>query len=184
METQFWKYPDEWFPAVSGSVGTSINPPPFSLLEFFPNEIKYVGNYYPERNLFQLFVALTAGPRFALVLLWSLLIHSSTPRYARIVLWIGLLRTLFFGMFAYFTSTDSFVIHELFGISYLLLTIPWTLMIIFLAPRNRRAKRWRWKFACGIYAMWIPMVTFFILHKKGIKGSTIPTDSSPVVLLT
>jgi Frag1/DRAM/Sfk1 family len=165
VETQFYKYPQEWFPAVSGSVGISFP------LASNSEPIQFVGNHYPERNLFQIFIALTAGPRFALILLWSLLIRPHAPLFSKVVLYIGLLRTLFFGIWAYFTSTDSIVIHELFGIAYLLLTIPWTLLIIKLAPSNRKARRFRWWFASGIYAMWLPMVTFFILHKKGIQGS-------------
>ncbi|ORZ04605.1 hypothetical protein BCR41DRAFT_379067 [Lobosporangium transversale] len=50
-------YPDEWFPSVSATTG----------------------DWYPERNICQIFIALTSGPRLLLCYLWYLLTVRNVP---------------------------------------------------------------------------------------------------------
>lgn len=52
------QYPDEWFPSVSA---TYVHLVPAS---FTPSHPCRIGDWYPERNIFQLFIALTAGTCF------------------------------------------------------------------------------------------------------------------------
>lgn len=47
VKNEFYGYPDEWFPSVSATTG----------------------DWYPERAVFQIFIALCSGPRFMLVFL-------------------------------------------------------------------------------------------------------------------
>jgi len=68
------------------------------------------------------------------------------------------------------TSTEDILVHEISGLSYLVCSLPWTLGIISIAPDNPRAQRYRKIIASGIYVMWIPMILFFILHKRNVAG--------------
>lgn len=100
------QYPDEWWPSVSATIG----------------------DWYPERNIFQIGIALMAGPRFALVLLSALLVSLSTPNRspkASILLFVGILRTLACGGWVYVTSTDDHLVHDIAMFVYLALTPPW-----------------------------------------------------------
>ena len=128
------------------------------------------GNFCPERSVFHIFIALCSGPRFALVLIWYLLSCERGSRISKLLLMIGLLQTLLFGAWAYVTSTEDIVIHEISGIGYLFCSLPWTLGIISIAPRNPWAQRYRKVIAGLLYSMWIPMILFFILHKRDVAG--------------
>ncbi|PWN51345.1 hypothetical protein IE53DRAFT_342529 [Violaceomyces palustris] len=100
------RYPDEWWPSVSATIG----------------------DWYPERNLFQIGIALMSGPRIALVLLSTLLVSLSTPTgsaKASILCFVGILRTLACGGWVFITSTDDHDVHDIAMALYLLLTPPW-----------------------------------------------------------
>ncbi|KAG6839895.1 hypothetical protein C0991_010677 [Blastosporella zonata] len=78
-------YPEEWFPSVSATIG----------------------DWYPERNLFQILIALTAGPRFALVCFQYYLHYTRRPAISTLVFVFGIIRTLSCGGIA--VSTAFFV---------------------------------------------------------------------------
>jgi predicted secreted protein len=129
------------------------------------------GDYYPERNVFHILIALCSGPRLALVVLWYLLsCERESPRISKLLITIGLLQTFLFGVWAYVTSTEDILVHEISGLSYLVCSLPWTLGIISIAPDNPRAQRCREIIAGTIYAMWIPMISFYVLHKSNVAG--------------
>ncbi|KAN0065714.1 Protein cwh43 [Thecaphora frezii] len=99
-------YPQEWWPSVSATIG----------------------DWYPERNIFQVGIALMAGPRFLLVLLSALLVSLATPagsKKATILLVVGTARTFACGGWVYVTSTDDHDFHDIAMAAYLLLTPPW-----------------------------------------------------------
>ncbi|EST05218.2 Frag1/DRAM/Sfk1 [Kalmanozyma brasiliensis GHG001] len=100
------QYPQEWWPSVSATIG----------------------DWYPERNIFQVGIALMAGPRFLLVFLSALLVSLSTPARspkASILLVVGVCRTLACGGWVYVTSTDDHFVHDIAMFAYLALTPPW-----------------------------------------------------------
>ncbi|CBQ73327.1 related to CWH43-putative sensor/transporter protein [Sporisorium reilianum SRZ2] len=100
------QYPEEWWPSVSATIG----------------------DWYPERNIFQVGIALMAGPRFLLVFLSALLVSLSTPgrsAKASILLVVGVFRTLACGGWVYVTSTDDHFFHDIAMFAYLALTPPW-----------------------------------------------------------
>lgn len=100
------QYPDEWWPSVSATIG----------------------DWYPERNIFQVGIALMAGPRFVLVFLSALLVSLSTPARSlkpAILLFVGVLRTFACGGWVYVTSTDDHFFHDIAMFLYLALTPPW-----------------------------------------------------------
>lgn len=135
-------YPDEWFPSVSATIG----------------------DRYPERSVFQLLIALTSGPRFLMIFL-CFLIHSSS-RWGYVALISGLVRTFTCGGWVYITSTDDHDWHDIFMISYILLTIPWELSMIILTKGWTKKAR---SHTCGLFFISLgPLVYFFIEHKVNV----------------
>ncbi|KAK8038241.1 hypothetical protein PG994_015008 [Apiospora phragmitis] len=143
VENEFYGYPQEWFPSVSATIG----------------------DRYPERSFFQLFIAITSGPRFALVGLWYLLTARPGKVLPKFVAGVGLFRTLTCGGWTYVTSTDDHDWHDIFMISYLVATLPWTLGCIALSPANPKAIKYRKHIAGAFFGTLIPLVYFFIQHK-------------------
>ncbi|KAK3207406.1 hypothetical protein GRF29_103g935319 [Pseudopithomyces chartarum] len=143
VQNEFYGYPQEWFPSVSSTIG----------------------DRYPERSVFQLFIALTSGPRFALVGLWYVLTRRPNSTLPKFVFGVGIFRTLTCGGWTYITSTDDHDWHDIFMISYLLSTIPWTFGVIALSPSNPTAIQYRKYFSGTFYATILPLIYFFIQHK-------------------
>ncbi|KAF2220042.1 integral plasma membrane protein [Elsinoe ampelina] len=143
VQNEHYGYPVEWFPSVSATIG----------------------DRYPERAVFQLFIALTSGPRFILVGLWYILTKRSGTSLPKFVAGVGIFRSLTCGGWTYVTSTDDHDWHDIFMISYLVATIPWTVGCLALSPNNPRAIYWRKVFAGSFFATIIPLVYFFIQHK-------------------
>ena len=126
-----------------------------------------IGDWYPERNLFQILIALTsgpclssprdrllicsAGPRFALVLFQYYLHHSSTSSLPTVVFLAGIVRTLSCGGWVYITSSDDHDVHDFMMILYIVCNIPWMLLGIVTTPISRRSvrkKRFRFCLSC------------------------------------
>ncbi|KAI1385996.1 Frag1/DRAM/Sfk1 family-domain-containing protein [Hypoxylon trugodes] len=143
VQNEFYGYPQEWFPSVSATIG----------------------DRYPERSFFMLFIAITSGPRFALVGLWYLLTARPGKALPKFVAGVGLFRTLTCGGWTYVTSTDDHDWHDIFMISYLVATIPWTAGCIALSPPNPKALKYRKYFATAFFGMIPFLIYFFIQHK-------------------
>ena len=143
VQNEFYGYPDEWFPSVSATIG----------------------DRYPERSVFMVFIAITSGPRFALVGLWYLLTRKPGHTLPKAIALSGLVRTLTCGGWTYVTSTDDHDWHDIFMISYLVFTIPWTTGCLALSPPNPKAIRYRKYLASAFFGTLIPLIYFFIQHK-------------------
>ncbi|KAH7884594.1 Frag1/DRAM/Sfk1 family-domain-containing protein [Phlebopus sp. FC_14] len=137
-------YPEEWFPSVSATIG----------------------DWYPERNVFQILIAMTSGPRFSLVFLQYFLnrtLRSSLP------VWIflaGIIRTLACGGWVYITSNDDHDLHDVLMITYIISNVPWMLGGVVCTPvGHTKARRRRQLIATAFFASIVPMVYFFIQHK-------------------
>lgn len=144
VQNEHYGYPDEWFPSVSATIG----------------------DQYPERSVFQFFIAITSGPRFALVFLWYILTARSRSPMPKLVAGIGIFRTLTCGGWTYITSTDDHDWHDIFMISYLIATVPWTLGCLTLSPNNHpRALKYRKTLATLFFGTLVPLVYYFIQHK-------------------
>ncbi|KAI9886639.1 MAG: hypothetical protein M1823_001553 [Watsoniomyces obsoletus] len=143
VQNEHYGYPQEWFPSVSATIG----------------------DRYPERSVFQVFIAITSGPRFALVFLWYLLTARPTSMLPKFIAGVGLFRTLTCGGWTYVTSTDDHGWHDIFMISYLVATVPWTLGCLALSPPNPQAIKYRKIMAGLFFGTLVPLVYFFIQHK-------------------
>ncbi|KAK3385979.1 Frag1/DRAM/Sfk1 family-domain-containing protein [Podospora didyma] len=143
VQNQWYGYPDEWFPSVSATIG----------------------DRYPERSIFMLLIAITSGPRFALVGLWYLL--TARPGFAlpKAIAICGVIRSLTCGGWTYITSTDDHDWHDILMILYLVFTIPWTAGCLALSPPNAKAIKYRKYMAGAFFGTLVPMVYYFIQHK-------------------
>lgn len=105
------------------------------------------------------------GPRFALVGLWYLLTARPNATLPKFVAFMGVFRSLTCGGWTYVTSTDDHDWHDIFMISYLVATLPWTLGCLALSPNNHRAVKYR-KYLAGLFfGTLIPLIYYFIQHK-------------------
>lgn len=142
-------YPQEWFPSVSAT-SVSSHSTGFALAHKYSS----IGDWYPERNIFQILIALTSGfpfcrafiltcshytlgPRFGIVFLQYFLHHSSTSSLPTLIFLFGILRTLSCGGWVYITSSDDHDIHDVMMILYMVCNIPWMLGGIATTPTAR-----------------------------------------------
>jgi len=88
--------------------------------------------------------------------------NSTLPK---LVAGVGLFRSLTCGGWTYVTSTDDHDWHDIFMISYLVATIPWTYGCLALSPRNPVAIKYRKYFSGAFFATIVPLIYFFIQHK-------------------
>ena len=108
----------------------------------------------------------TVGPRFALVFLWYTLTARPNAVLPKVVAGIGIFRTLTCGGWTYVTSTDDHGWHDIFMISYLVATLPWTLGCIALSSKaNQKALNYRKILAGSFFGTLVPLIYFFIQHK-------------------
>lgn len=132
-----YQYPDEWFPSVSATIG----------------------DRYPERSIFQILIALTALPRFLLLLGQYYLYRSNWA------LLVGVLRTVSCGGWVYITSTDDHDVHDFFMISYIVLTLPYDFLVA------RKSKNGKYKYASmGLFfGTLVPLIYWYIQHQIKIR---------------
>ncbi|RKP09568.1 Frag1/DRAM/Sfk1 family-domain-containing protein, partial [Thamnocephalis sphaerospora] len=158
VRNQYYGYPDEWFPSVSATTG----------------------DRYPARSIFQILIALTSGPRFAILALWYLHAVSKTrtpSMLAKVVLVVGLIRTVSCGVFVYITSTDDHDIHDIGMLVYIACTFPYMLGTIWYERRLagtsvQQAVRWRQRICTAFIVSLAPLIYFFIQHKvHHVKGA-------------
>lgn len=143
VQNEYYGYPQEWFPSVSATIG----------------------DRYPERSIFQILIALTAGPRFLLVGFFYFLTASPSSILPKVMLVSGLIRTITCGGWVYITSSDDHDWHDIFMISYMVLTIPWTIIGISLSKPNTQSLKYRKIFASLFFGAIVPLIYFFIQHK-------------------
>jgi hypothetical protein len=110
-----------------------------------------------------------SGPRFSLVGLWYVLTQKPGTKLPGFVAIAGLLRTLTCGGWTYVTSTDDHDWHDIFMISYIVATLPWTIGCIMLSPtkgpKSITALKWRKIFGISFFSTLVPLIYFFIQHK-------------------
>lgn len=141
VQNAHYGYPDEWFPSVSATIG----------------------DRYPERSIFQILIALTSFPRF-LLLLGHFYLNGSIS-----CLVVGLVRTVSCGGWVYITSTDDHDIHDVFMITYIVLTLPWDIMIVRLSTTGKKLKGF---VAAAFFGTLVPLVYWYIQHQvKHVPGA-------------
>lgn len=128
-----YTYPDEWFPSVSATIG----------------------DRYPERSLFHILIALASFPRF-LLLLGHFYMNRST-----FGLIVGVTRTITCGSWVYITSTDDHNTHDMFMIAYMVLTIPWNIVI----SRKSDVRMRHIITASLFYITLFPLIYWYIQHQ-------------------
>lgn len=152
VRNEHYGYPDEWFPSVSATIG----------------------DRYPGRSVFQLFIALTCPFRLLLHVYWYVLLARSSPKMAKALFWVGFIRTWTCGGWVYVTSGDDHDIHDIMMIAYMVLTLPYMILLTKAGDRTSytfnektlAASKRRRKWVCLMFFGSIPpMIYFFINHK-------------------
>lgn len=138
--------------------------------EWFPSVSATTGDRYPARALFQILIALTSGPRFALVGLWyyytTKSVRSSSLGFGKFLLAVGVIRTVSCGGWVYITSTDDHMTHDVAMVIYLLCTLPWQLGVLYTSPNaNTAAIKRRRYLTMAFFGTLPPMIYFFVQHK-------------------
>jgi hypothetical protein len=128
------------------------------------------GDRYPARAFFQIFIALTSGPRFALVGLWYLYttksVLTTSLGFGKFLLAIGIIRTVSCGGWVYITSTDDHLTHDVAMVIYLLCTLPWQLGVLYTSPNTSEISiKRRRLLTIAFFGTLPPMIYFFIQHK-------------------
>ncbi|CAG8528388.1 4662_t:CDS:10 [Funneliformis mosseae] len=136
-------YPEEWFPSVSAATG----------------------DWYPARSIFQIFIAVAAGPRFLLIYLFYLITDKPNLTYPKIHAIIGVIRAFSCGGWVYITSSDDHYVHDIAMIVYLVTTLPWMLGTLAIGPDNKQASKWRKLTAIAFFGTLVPMFYFYFQHK-------------------
>ncbi|KAA8908568.1 hypothetical protein DIURU_000111 [Diutina rugosa] len=132
-----YTYPDEWFPSVSATIG----------------------DWYPERNLFQMLLAVASGPRITLILV-NYTVFSST-----IYLAVALARTVTAGGWIYVTSTDSHNWHDHAMLGYLLLSGVYYGLSIHQARVGSQSPRPLRRLVMAFAVNLVPLVWHYYRHK-------------------
>ncbi len=126
-----------------------------------------------------------AGPRFALVALWYFLTARPNSSLPKFVAFAGIFRTLTCGGWTYVTSTDNHDWHDVFMISYLVATIPWTAGCLALSPPNAKAIKYRKYLAGAFFGTLVPLIYFYIQHKvHRVPGGKLDVGLSLAKILT
>lgn len=150
-----------------------------------------IGDWFPERNVFHLLIALTSGPRFLLILL-AFLSHrlqrpsSSLPGALAVV---AALRTLLCGGWVFVTSSDHADAHDACMVlcvyflpprtretrltrprrSYIVSNLPYMILQTILTPNTataRAAKTARRLLGTAFFATLVPLVYYYLRHKS------------------
>lgn len=120
------------------------------------------------------------GPRFALVLMFYFLTARPNSFLPKFVMFVGLARTMLCGGWVYVTSTDNHVWHDIFMVSYLVFTIPWTLGCLALSPMNPKAIKYRKYLAGAFFGALVPSAYFFLQHKiHKVPGGKSSSQNTP-----
>jgi hypothetical protein len=104
VRNEFYGFPEEWFPSVSATVG----------------------DLYPARSIFQIFLAFATSVRAALVCLNFLVMKPpGQPGSTRetVIFAFGILRLCAATIFIFITSTDDHDAHDFGMITYLIFTL-------------------------------------------------------------
>lgn len=141
VRNEYYGFPDEWFPSVSSTIG----------------------DRFPERSVFQILIALTSGPRFLLLFFNYITLFKPNSNLPKIALITGLVRTVSCGGWVYITSTDDHDWHDIFMISYIVLTLPWDVITTKLSSPS--TKQYRKYTAYAFFSTLVPLIYLFIQHK-------------------
>lgn len=89
-------------------------PPRFRILPLSLHST--IGDWFPERNVFQILIALTSGPRFLLILLALVSHRQRYPASALpgVLAFIAAVRTVSCGGWVFITSSDHGDAHDVF----------------------------------------------------------------------
>lgn len=101
VKNAYFGYPQEWIPSVSAAIGDK----------------------FPERNIFQLLMALAAIFRMALLLMSSQQLKLYNAKHQKSSFWVGFARMWLAGFWIYCPSGECNTFHDASMIAYLIATV-------------------------------------------------------------
>lgn len=113
--------------------------------EWLPSMLIAIGQYFPERTLFQIVAAMASSFHIGMVLIWYFLTRPQAPRtrskkhfslddiddslfnerFPDLILVVGILRTIFLAGIIYIPTPDDHDTHDFCLAGYLLMTASW-----------------------------------------------------------
>lgn len=129
-------YPDEWLPSVLATIG----------------------DWAPERNWFQMCLALALGPRLVVV-------AANKRVTGSLVFWLGVARTLAAGGWVFITSNDSHGWHDNAMIVYLVLSLVYYVAVAAKTSRSHPCSRWFSRCLVAFVANIAPLGWCYWRHK-------------------
>jgi F0F1-type ATP synthase membrane subunit a len=149
VKNEFYGYPQEWFPSVSA----------------------VLGDWAPERPIFQIGMALVATPRVINIFILWLNLRRKGSLWPDVVGFCGFGRILSSWVWMFVTSTDNHDVHDVGMITFLVLTVPWMVGNILLTPpAQRQAKRRRQIIMGAYFGCILAMIPLYIQHKVQRKA--------------
>ncbi|EOQ99993.1 hypothetical protein E3P89_02659 [Wallemia ichthyophaga] len=136
------RYPVEWFPSVSTTIG----------------------DFHPERSVFQLLIATCACPRFITIFLNWKECEKSSKAIADTHAILGLIRTFSCGGWSFITSTDNSTAHDIFMLIYILSNIIY-MPLGFSLTRKKSLRIVRGLTSFYFIASLFPMFYTYFQHK-------------------
>ena len=130
--------------------------------EYFPSVSTTIGDFYPERSIYQFLIALTSFPRFLVILLNFIKYKESNLVY--LYTCINLLRTLCCGGWTYVTSTDNGFTHDCFMLLYIIFNFIY-LSIGTQLTNNGKLKKFRLCLTLYFISSLLPMFYQYFEHK-------------------
>jgi hypothetical protein len=140
-----------------------------------------IGDWFPERNVFQILIALTAAPRLAMVLASYLVRRRSGSFIPGFLASCTLVRTIAAGGWIYITSSDHGDVHDFFMIlcvvcryrssfrsmmtvreRYMVMNIPHMLGTIHYSTNSSSSRK---AVAAAFFGALPPLIYFYIQHK-------------------
>jgi hypothetical protein len=146
VKNSYYGYPDEWIPSVSA----------------------VIGDRFPERNVFQLLMALAGILRMGLLVLSSAQHDIFNARFSRLCFFCGFLRMWLAGAWIYFPSGDWNNFHDVTMILYLICTAMYHRLLISAKTsinKSMRSLTVSKNLLVTLFCEVPVLVLFFLLHK-------------------
>ncbi|EPZ31547.1 hypothetical protein O9G_000023 [Rozella allomycis CSF55] len=153
LKNEFFGFPEEFFPSISANEFFGFPD------EFFPSISAAIGDTFPARPFFQFVIALNAAPK--LIILFMLAMSQSLVNTALYAMQIFLAAGWIF-----VSSSDNLFFHEMFMISFLLVTTLFQTYHVTTERKNR--KLYTLFFIKAVFVA--SMIHFYIKHKSKVPG--------------
>lgn len=93
--------------------------------EWLPSGLVLIGQYFPERSIFQITAAIASSFHIAIVLIWYYITKSETSKLPGLICIAGVIRSICLTGIIYIPTPDDHDTHDMCLAGYLLMTAAW-----------------------------------------------------------